>query len=94
MCSVVTARKQFAPTLVSPNYMISNSEAWAQAVDVALDAEENWALPPGERTEIVPGASHFVALALAQPSWRNAYRVAEIGDHTFLKVEDLKPRES
>ena len=94
MCSVVTARKQFAPTLVSPNYMISNSEAWAQAVDVALDAEENWALPPGERTEIVPGASHFVALALAQPSWRNAYRVAEIGDHTFLRVEDLKPRKS
>ena len=94
MCSVVTANKQFAPTLVSPNYMISNSEAWAQAVDVAFDAEENWALPPGERNEIVPGASHFVALALASPSWRNAYRVAEIGDHTFLKVEDLKPRKS
>lgn len=94
MCSVVTARKQFAPTLVSPNYRITNSAAWAQAVDVALDAEENWALPPDQRTEIVPGASHFVALALASPSWRNAYRVAEIGDHTFLKVEDLKPRNS
>ena len=92
MCSVVTARKQFAPTLVSPNYRISNTEAWAQAVDVALDAEQNWALPPGQRTEIVPGASHFAALALAQPSWRNAYRVAKIGDHTFLKVEDLTPR--
>ena len=94
MCSVVTARKQFAPTLVSPNYRITNTEAWANAVTVALQAEDNWALPPGERVEVVPGASHFVALDLAQPSWRNAYRVAEIGDHTFLKVDDLKPRKS
>src|SRR5690606_29972460 len=36
MCSVVTARKQFAPTLVSPNYRINNTEAWANAVSVAL----------------------------------------------------------
>ena len=94
MCSVVTANKQFAPTLVSPDYLITNSAAWARSIDVAMDAEDNWALPPGERNEIVPGASHFVALALASPSWRNAYRVAEIGDHTFLRVEDLKPRKS
>jgi spore germination cell wall hydrolase CwlJ-like protein len=92
VCDVVTARKQFAPTLVSPGTRLGNTEAWAQAVTVALQAENNWALPAGERQEIVPGASHFAALSLAQPSWRNAYQVATIGDHTFYKVQSLKPR--
>lgn len=94
MCDVVTARKQFAPTLVPSGTRMSNSEAWSRAVTVALEAERNWALPPGERKEIVPGASHFAALALASPSWRNAYQVATIGDHTFLKVQPLRPRRS
>jgi len=94
VCEVVTARKQFAPTLVSPNYRLSNTEAWAESVTIALEAQRNWQLPPGERQEIVPGASHFAALAIASPSWRNAYQVATIGDHTFLKVQNLKPRGS
>ncbi|MCW5582137.1 MAG: cell wall hydrolase, partial [Luteimonas sp.] len=42
--------------------------------------------------EIVPGASHFMAHDIAAPSWRNAYQVATIGDHTFLKVQKLKPK--
>jgi spore germination cell wall hydrolase CwlJ-like protein len=92
LCDVVTARKQFAPTIVPPSTRLGNTEAWAQAVTVALEAETNWALPAGERQEIVPGASHFAALAIAQPSWRNAYQVARIGDHTFYKVQALKPR--
>lgn len=90
MCDVVTARKQFAPSLVSPQTRLSNGEAWAEAVTIALDAERNWALPQAERKEIVPGASHFMAHAIASPSWRNAYQVARIGDHTFLKVQSLK----
>ena len=94
VCEVVTARKQFAPTIVSPNTRLSNTEAWGEAVTVALEAERNWALPAGERKEIVPGASHFLAHAIAAPSWRNAYQVATIGDHTFLKVQSLKPRQS
>ena len=78
---------------MSPNARANSAtDAWARAVSVALDAEDNWPLPPNQRQEIVPGASHFVALALASPSWRNAYRVAEIGDHTFLKVQNLAPR--
>ena len=92
VCDVVTANKQFAPTLVSPSTRLGNTEAWAQAVTVALEAENNWALPAGERKEIVPGASHFAALSIASPSWRNAYQVATIGDHTFYKVQSLKPR--
>jgi spore germination cell wall hydrolase CwlJ-like protein len=94
MCDVVTARKQFAPTLVPSGTRLSNTEAWAQAVTVALEAEQNWALPPGERKEIVPGASHFLAHSIASPSWRNAYQVATIGDHTFLRVQKLRPRRS
>ena len=92
MCQVVTARKQFAPTIVSPQTRLSNTEAWAQAVTIAIEAERNWALPDGQRKEIVPGASHFMAHAIASPSWRNAYQVATIGDHTFLQVQKLKPR--
>ena len=92
VCEVVTANKQFAPTLVSPGTRLNNSEAWAESVNVALAAERNWALPAGQRKEIVPGASHFAAHAIASPSWRNAYQVATIGDHTFYKVQKLKPR--
>lgn len=92
MCDVVTARKQFAPALVSPRTELSNAEAWSRAVTIALESERNWALPPGERKEIVPGASHFAALSIAQPSWRNAYQVATIGDHSFFKVQSLKPQ--
>lgn len=90
MCQVVTARKQFAPTIVSPQTRLSNTEAWAQAVTIAIEAEQNWALPDGQRKEIVPGASHFLAHNIASPSWRNAYQVAQIGDHTFLKVQSLR----
>jgi spore germination cell wall hydrolase CwlJ-like protein len=92
LCSVVTARKQFAPSLVSPNTELANSDAWAEAVAVAFASERNWALPPGKRKEVVPGASHFAATAIASPSWRNAYQVATIGDHTFFRVQSLKPR--
>ena len=94
LCSVVTARRQFAPSLVSPNTELANPDAWARAVAVAFDSERNWALPPGRRKEIVPGASHFAATAIASPSWRNAYQVATIGDHTFYRVQKLKPRAS
>jgi hypothetical protein len=94
MCQVVTARKQFAPGLVKPGTELKNDGAWADAVNVAFAAERNWALPQGQRKEIVPGASHFMAHNIASPSWRNAYQVATIGDHTFLRVQKLKPRSS
>lgn len=92
VCDVVTARKQFAPSIVSPRTRLTNTEAWSQSVTIALEAQRNWALPAGERKELVPGASHFLAHAIASPSWRNAYQVATIGDHTFLRVQNLKPK--
>ena len=92
MCKVVTARKQFAPTIVSPQTRLSNTEAWAQAVTIAIEAQQNWTSLVGQRKEIVPGASHFLAHNIASPSWRNAYQVATIGDHTFLKVQSLRSK--
>ena len=92
LCQVVTARKQFAPTIVSPQTRLSNADAWADAVTVALESERNWALPRAQRKLVVPGAGHFAAHAIASPSWRNAYQVATIGDHTFYKVQSLRPR--
>lgn len=94
MCDVVTARKQFAPTLVAPGTRLANVNAWSESVNVALGAKQNWALPAGQRREIVPGASHFAAHAIASPSWSNAYQVAVIGGHTFYRVQKLKPRPS
>ena len=94
VCQVVTARKQFAPTIVSQQTRLSNPDAWAEAVSIALASERNWALPPLQRKLVVPGASHFAASAIASPSWRTAFQVATIGDHTFYKVQNLKPRHS
>ena len=91
-CKVVTARKQFAPSLVSPGTQLRNDDAWAEAIAVALDAERNWALPAGQRREIVPGASHFAAHGIASPRWNSSPLVATIGDHTFYRVQKLKPR--
>ena len=90
LCSVVTARKQFAPTIVSPQTRLSNTEAWIEAVTVSFESERNWALPASQRNLIVPGASYFAATAIANPQWRNVQEVATIGDHTFYRV--LQPR--
>ena len=90
LCEVVTAPKQFAPTLVNPGIQVGGDiEAWTRAINVALTAQKDWQQPVSLRNEVVPGASHFVALGLAQPAWRNYPTVAKIGDHTFLKVESL-----
>ncbi len=89
VCEVVTAPKQFAPTLVNPNLRLGNIEAWQRAVDVAFTSQKNWQRPAGDRTEVVPGASHFAALDLAQPNWVSYPTIAKIGSHTFYKVERL-----
>lgn len=89
VCEVVTAPKQFAPSLVNPNLRLGSIEAWQEAIDVAFQAQENWQLPAADRKEIVPGASHFAALGIAQPAWRSYPTVATIGDHTFFRVERL-----
>jgi spore germination cell wall hydrolase CwlJ-like protein len=90
VCEVVTAPKQFAPTLVNPGIQVGGDiEAWTRAINVALAAQKDWQQPVADRHEVVPGASHFVALGLAKPAWRNKPLVATIGDHTFLRVDRL-----
>ena len=89
VCDVVTAPKQFAPTIVNPNLRLGNLEAWQRAVDVAFAEQKDWRQPVGERHEIVPGASHFAALDYAQPAWSGYPQVARIGSHTFSRVDRL-----
>ena len=91
VCEVVTARKQFAPTIVHPGLRMKNLEAWEKAVEIAFQAQQDWQLPAGERKEVVPGASHFAALDLAIPNWASYPQVATIGDHTFFRVQRLTP---
>lgn len=91
VCAVVTAPKQFAPTIVNPNLRLGNVEAWQRAVDVAFKTQKDWQQPAADRHEVVPGASHFAALDMAQPSWRHYPEVARIGSHTFYRVDRLSP---
>ena len=86
LCEVVTAPKQFAPTLLSPDYQMDNPKAWGRAVAIALRVQENWNRPHAQRSLVVPGADHFVVHALASPVWAQGAPVATIGDHTFYKV--------
>ena len=89
VCEVVTAPKQFAPTLVNPNYEMTSLASWQQAFDVAFEAQADWQRPLDERHEVVPGASHFAA-HYVNPSWTSFPRVKTIGDHTFYRVEKLR----
>ena len=59
LCSVVTADKQFAPTLVPASTRLRGGEAWAQAVTVALEAERNWSLPARPAQGNRPGREPF-----------------------------------
>ncbi len=86
MCAVVTAPRQFAPTLVAPDYELRNDKAWKQAVAVALRAEKDWRHPSSHTRFVVPGADHFVVQSQASPSWASGTPVATIGDHTFYRV--------
>ena len=92
VCDVVQAPKQFAPTLVPPSTRLNSLASWEQAVAVAFAAQKEWSRPSGQRREVVPGASHFAALRLANPNWASYPQVAVIDDHTFFRVKRLPPR--
>lgn len=87
MCEVVTAPKQFAPTLVSPNFALSNVKAWTLAARISLQLQSEWQQPQWERNLVVPGADHFVVHQIASPDWARGTPVATIGDHTFYEVK-------
>lgn len=89
LCAVVTAPRQFAPTLVSPNYDMDNLKAWNRAVSIALQTQRDWNAPQAQRRLVVPGADHFFVHAAVSPVWAKGDPVATIGDHTFYKVGRL-----
>ena len=93
VCEVVTAPKQFAPTLVNPNIEMGSLDSWQKAFDVAFQAEADWQLPVADRHEVVPGASHFAA-HYVNPSWTSFPQVKTIGDHTFYRVEKLREQQT
>ena len=86
VCAVVSARKQFAPGIVSPNYRVRYGRAWERAWEVAGTALAMWQKPRSERREVVPGADHFYAHNLVQPAWAQGEPVAVIGDHAFMRL--------
>ena len=92
ICQVVTARGQFAMGIVNPGNRIRNLDAWNKALWISMQVEHDWSMPVGHRHEVVPGASHFAARALAHPAWSDAHLVAVIGDHSFYRVVSLVQR--
>jgi spore germination cell wall hydrolase CwlJ-like protein len=89
VCAVVNAPKQFAPTLVSPQFRFKNLRAWNKAVSVAFASMRELAHPQQQRLQVVPGADHFYANHIAPPIWATGVPVAQIGDHRFYKVARL-----
>lgn len=91
VCDVVKSSGQFAPTLLSRDYPVENARAWQRAWKVAGNSLQNWRLPPANRKLYVPGATHFYAHDIANPSWI-AYGepVAVIGDHSFFRVDGVR----
>ncbi len=86
VCEVVTQRRQFAPTLVSPDYRLRNQQAWQRSFDIAGIALGGWTLAEEERSQAAPSATHFVALAKASPNWAQGEPVTTIGEHSFFLV--------
>ena len=70
----------------------SNTGRWAfePAATPSLPIRGSDALFPVHRIYCI--GRNFAAHAIASPSWSNSYQVATIGDHTFYRVQKLKPR--
>lgn len=89
VCEVVTAPKQFAPTLVSSEFRFKNLKAWNKAVKVAYDSMRQMAQPHQQRRQVVPGADHFHANHIEPPNWARGMPAVQIGDHRFYNVARL-----
>ncbi len=86
VCQVVSAPKQFAPTLVPSNTPLDNLDAWKQAWQIAGAALHEWSLPRDERRYVVPHALSFYSASIPAPSWAQGTPLAVIGDHRFYTV--------
>jgi len=90
VCEVVTAPKQFAPTLIKPDFALDNLKAWNRAAAIAWEVVLEANKPQQDRREVVPGADHFLVSTLENPPlWAQGEPLARIGDHSFYKVKRL-----
>ena len=68
LCSVLTARGQFALSTTNQNYIVDEVPAWQNAWLVAGVAMNVWSLPPKMRVALVPKADHFFSASVAPPT--------------------------
>lgn len=84
-CDVVKAPHQFALTMTSKSFDVSNQAAWNKAWRIAGEALHVWSLPRSERTVVVPRADHFIRLDTSA-DWATD-PLATIGEHRFYAVD-------
>jgi len=87
LCSVLTARGQFALSTTSKNYTFTDVDSWRQSWVVAGAAMDMWMLPPSLRMDVVPKADHFYASNSTTPAWAKGNPVAIIGEHSFYRAD-------
>ena len=86
LCGVLMQPKQFALSIVSPQYQLRNLGAWNRAWRIAGTTMLRWA-DSGDRYSVVPAADHFYAYQRVTPAWAaHGQRVALIGDHVFYRL--------
>lgn len=85
ICSVVTARGQFATATTAPEYVLRDASAWQNAWAVAGKTLKTWSLPRAQRDVIVPDADHFVVTD-TPAYWIDGPPVATIGAHAFYRL--------
>ncbi len=87
LCSVLTARGQFALSTTKQSYIVNDVDAWRQAWMVAGLSMLQWSLPEQFRVPLVPNADHFFASDTSPPAWAKGQPLAVIGDHRFYRVD-------
>ena len=86
LCAVLSKPRQFALTTVPSSYQLTNPRAWRRAWQAMQQALHVYQQPEEHRELVSQGATHFVALAAASPSWARGEPVAVIGEHTFYRL--------
>jgi spore germination cell wall hydrolase CwlJ-like protein len=87
LCTVLTARGQFALSTTNKSYIFSDVDSWRQAWMVAGISMAEWSLPEQWRVDLVPKADHFFAAETSQPEWAKGRPLAVIGDHLFYRAD-------
>lgn len=87
LCTVLSARGQFALSTTPKSTIINNADSWKAAWLVAGITMDIWSLPPQWRMSIVPKADHFFAANSEVPNWAKGNPLMRIGDHNFYRAD-------